>query len=57
MHVETADKLIVMGGVRKCVVCELGFPKVGSLEPEVRLEEHEKITLMNYSTPIGSLSN
>ena len=43
MHVETADKLIVMGGVRKCVICELGFPKVGSLEPEVRLKENEKI--------------
>ena len=32
-----------MEKIRKCVICELGFPKVGSLTPEARLQQHEKI--------------
>ena len=35
-------KVIVMEKIRKCVICELGFPKVGSLTPEARLKQHEK---------------
>ena len=32
-----------MEKIRKCVICELGFPKVGSLTPEARLQQHERI--------------
>ena len=39
---EIVVKLIVMEKIRKCVICELGFPKVGSLTPEARLQQHEK---------------
>ena len=31
-----------MEEIRKCVICELGFPKVGSLTPEIRLQQHER---------------
>ena len=32
-----------MEKIRKCVICELGFPKVGSLTPEAQLQQHERI--------------
>ena len=30
-----------MERTKRCMVCDLGFPKVGSLTPEIRLQQHE----------------
>ena len=35
-----------MGKVSKCDKCELGFPSIGSLESEARVQRHEKIPHM-----------
>ena len=39
---ETAVQPITMGKVSKCDNCELGFPSIGSLESEARVQRHKK---------------
>ena len=31
----------IMERTKRCLVCGLGFPKLGSLTPEMRLQQHE----------------
>ena len=42
-----------MEEVKKCVICELGFPKVGSLTSEIRLQQHERIPHRNRCAECG----
>ena len=42
VHTETAVKSIIMGEISKFETCELGFPNLGSLESEVRLQQHRR---------------
>ena len=32
-----------MGRIKRCMVCDLGFPRIGSLTPEMRLQYHENM--------------
>ena len=41
-NIETAVKPIIMGEISKCEKCELGFPSVGSLKSEARLQQHKR---------------